>query len=1150
VNPILPERYTYAADPLLGEGGMGQVYRAHDLQLDVPVAVKVVRPELGRDLLFRQLFEREVRAAARLAHPSIVPIHDTGELSNGSPYLALALADGGSVASWVREPRPWPLLLNMALELLDALSFVHAAGALHRDIKPANILLHGPHSRVWLADLGLAGSAGELVRGEGRTEGTPGYMAPEQAMGRVRELCPASDIYAVGVVLWQLVTSRRPFNRGHSGTAGGALPPLIPQPGLVIPAGLDQVLANCLATDPLARYDLAADVITELKALPEATVTASATPPTPRRGVPVAPGADASVSSLTLSTVSAPDEPFLLDLPPWNRPLPSEMPAAVPPALPPIPPGASVRLFTLRDPPLVGHKGLRQCIWDAAREVRESGQSQVVVVRGAPGSGKTHLLRSLSRTLAMGGWAEPLWLSYHRDPEPTDGYAGATKEWIRPWNETADALYARVLRRIGRSRGRMDAASRMESSDLVQWAVPTPDNPTASDAVALREVYRRLNALGWRGLAVLVLDGAHWSQEPADGLALAEAVMRSAASGTNQRSLVLATVDVDTDISELVAQGAKVVDMPVLEARGVRELIGAWLPLDPAVVRDVVDRCGGDAGLARDVVMAWADQDYLVARGPQLVLAPGVDREAALPSSRDSVLDARVGSLARQTQHPLAFVDRVHALSLVGRAVSPAKFDAVGGDLSTELDESGLFERGGEWVQFSSSRLYEAVRGRALARSDVGVLFEHLDDVSNSADELTDRGRWALGAGKRFEACEFLMAATVRHLEAGRLGQADSAAQQMLQATTGREPYLGARGQAWLLWGLSAKARAEYQAAEDRLRRAKRRLAAIDDEVGLAQVFTALGELAGDRGELDQASQHFAEAERICLSAGLARQRARVCLGRAELEIRRRNTDGAEVLYRRAEGIFAEVNDERGVAAAMLGQAEISLSVGLLADADEGFEEARRASERARDPVGAVRASIGRADVLRERGLSQAAERAYRRSIERADRLGATREALHARCGHAQVLDALGETSAALGEWRHIYTWAQGTGDFDPRVRALEAMIWMALDRRDLAGAYRHLSALGTVLATAPGHEAWSRYRLVGAMYMVGAGNGEGARGWLWEALELGLTDRTDSATLARLRTLVSRTEGRHPSLAELAEKALSSMAALSELDG
>jgi hypothetical protein len=75
---------------------MGQVYRAHDLQLDVPVAVKVVRPELGRDPLFRQLFEREVRAAARLAHPAIVPIHDTGELSNGSPYLALALADGGS----------------------------------------------------------------------------------------------------------------------------------------------------------------------------------------------------------------------------------------------------------------------------------------------------------------------------------------------------------------------------------------------------------------------------------------------------------------------------------------------------------------------------------------------------------------------------------------------------------------------------------------------------------------------------------------------------------------------------------------------------------------------------------------------------------------------------------------------------------------------------------------------------------------------------------------------------------------------------------------------------------------------------------------------------------------------------------------------
>jgi hypothetical protein len=346
-------------------------------------------------------------------------------------------------------------------------------------------------------------------------------------------------------------------------------------------------------------------------------------------------------------------------------------------------------------------------------------------------------------------------------------------------------------------------------------------------------------------------------------LALATAILRSAASGANQRNLVLATVDVDTDVSELVAQGAVVVDMPTLEPRGVRELIGAWLPLDPSVVRDVVDRCGGDAGLARDVVMAWAEQDYLVARGPTLVLAPGVDREAALPSSRDSVLDTRVGSLARQTKHPLAFGDRVHALGLVGRARSPANCDAVGGDLCGALDDSGLFERVGERVQFCSSRIYEAVRARALARADVGALYERLDDASTADDDVADRGRWALGAGKRFEACEFLMAATERHLEGGRLGQADSAAQQMLQATTGREPYLGARGQAWLLWGLTAKARAEYGAAEDRLLRAKRRLAAISDELGLSQVFTALGELAGDQGDLGQASVHLEEAERI-----------------------------------------------------------------------------------------------------------------------------------------------------------------------------------------------------------------------------------------------------------------------------------------------
>lgn len=1134
--PALPDRYEYVSDPVLGEGGMGVVYRARDRLLDKHVAIKVVRSELAADPLFRRLFDSELRAAARLAHPRIVPLHDTGELASGAPFLALAYADGGSVSAWVKRAPPWSAILRMALDLLEGLAFVHATGALHRDIKPANILLYGRDRRAWIADLGLADNLGELTRSVGRTEGTPGYMAPEQALGRAQELGPSTDLYSVGVVLWQLVTGRRPFQRSYAGGEAGELPPMVVREGLAVPAELDRILANMLAADPLSRYDLAADVATELRALGPAVPPRRSAARPPQVGRPVAPAASLSVST---SAQAAKATGIVLDgVPLWNRPLPPALPERVPSPVDVGEPGASVRLFTLRDPPLVGHQRLRQALWDAARAVRDTGEARVLVVRGAPGSGKSHLVRSVVRALHAGGWAEPQWLSYHRPADPADGFAGAVVERLRPWGADRGELERRAVRRLARQRQRLDTAIRREAQELAQWLRPRVDEPAVPDAVALRALQRDVEASSWRGLACLVLDDAELAVEPGDGLALAANILR----GRGGRRLVYVTVGPQADLGELERLGAEVVEMPTLDRRGARELLDAWLPLEPAVADVLSERCGGDAGLARDVAMSWAERDWLVRRGPRVGLAPGVDPTAALPAGADALHIERLETLARQTAHPGLFLNVVHALSLVGRTMERPLFDALCGDLDEDLFSSGIVEELPGRVRFTSVRGYEAARSAAEQRDDVDACYDALLERVGEQVGPELRGRWALGAGDRFAACEWLQEAVQRALAAGRLGAAEVEAHELLRATEGREPYLGARGQAWLWWGRAALARGEYPTARDRLRRSLRRAEALEDNRSVLLCRVGLAALGVALGELDTAEEHLDEAERRAAAPELAELRAEVVRTRAELELHRRNGTGADVLFRRAERMADERDDLRGVGAALLGQARLQLHRGDLKDADATFDEARRIFERSRDPVGAVEAMLGWATVLAERGAQGPADRALRRVVEKADRLGATAVALRARMEQARALTEAGELAEAEAAWRHLAAWAHDVGDYDACCQIDEALIWLALFRGDVQRAYEVLDRLAGRLRTAPGHEAQAGFRLAGAAYLLAAERADVAHGWLWEALELGLADRRSRERVHRVQALLAACE-RAPRVAELARRALDRLA-------
>ena len=266
----------------LGRGGMGVLYRARDLKLDREVALKRPYPSLVPDLAQRQRFEREARAAAQLAHPHIVPIFEVLE-QDGVPWIAMELVNGRSLRSLLElgEPLPLPEVLRHAEAMAGALSAAHARGILHRDVNPKNVMVT-TDGRALLTDFGLARVTRDRNPDSDTTEtqendvtragavlGTPGYMSPEQALGRPVD--PRSDLFCLGAVLYEMCTRERAFSASDSGNVLDAVlhhdPPPITRVRTDARPELERIVRKLLSKDAEERYQDAADVVADVRAL-------------------------------------------------------------------------------------------------------------------------------------------------------------------------------------------------------------------------------------------------------------------------------------------------------------------------------------------------------------------------------------------------------------------------------------------------------------------------------------------------------------------------------------------------------------------------------------------------------------------------------------------------------------------------------------------------------------------------------------------------------------------------------------------------------------------------------------------------------------------------------------------------------------------
>ena len=273
----------YQVGELLGRGAMGEVRAGFDQRLGRPVAVKFLRADMAGQPSIRERFEEEARSAARLVHPYVVAVFDTGE-EDGVPWLVMERLSGRTLVDEIAAgPVPLETVQAMGVQMLEALAGAHAAGLVHRDVKPGNILAAGPG--LWkIGDFGIAKS---LQVGDsdltmtGMILGTPAYLAPERLAGGAATV--ASDLYAAGIVLYEALAGHRPFPPDTSPVAlVSAVPPPVTQFRPDAPAPLARVVMRALSRDPGERFASAQEMADALReALPPADQAQTVALPAP-----------------------------------------------------------------------------------------------------------------------------------------------------------------------------------------------------------------------------------------------------------------------------------------------------------------------------------------------------------------------------------------------------------------------------------------------------------------------------------------------------------------------------------------------------------------------------------------------------------------------------------------------------------------------------------------------------------------------------------------------------------------------------------------------------------------------------------------------------------------------------------------------------
>ena len=998
----------------LGKGGMGEVWTGRHRRQGVPVAIKVLRESRASDERFVFAFRNEVRSVAALSHPSVVTIHDYGQIppeaeeaSGGklpanSPYLVMELVRGGSL-----HPRcgrlSWRLVNRVLKRLLEALAHAHARGVIHRDLKPSNVLLSEDFYQsespgaVKLGDFGLAHAldrhADQGVGAAGRVVGTPAFMAPEQLAGQWRDYGPWTDLYAVGCLAWALVSGAPPFDWNptlQQVRAAQLSPELTLNTRVPTPVGFVEWLSRLLEQEPDRRYRRAADAAWALINLGDPDQEAAAAFPTPPTSMP------SEQDTLVLQ-----DDPLTVTDAPIGPPVVRSPIRAD--ERPPLPRtwragevrrglaasglvGAGLGLFGLKAIPMVGRPRERDRLWASLEAVVRSGRSRVVVLRGPVGAGKSRLARWLGERAHEVGVGTVFKATHSEEGE--GGLQLMVERNLRCDGLSREGMEAR-LRMLLSAQGVRDVD---EAAALVELMRPGQGGRIRLRSPAERHalVRRVLERAAAERPVVVWIDDVQWGLDALAFVSYLEGTQRTRPFPVlvllTAEDEALAERDMERAVlGEVVSRtGARVLQVGPLDTDDRQELVGGLLGLEGALAARVEERAGGNPLYAVQLVRAWVHRGVLRETPGGFVLADGADE--SLPDDLHEVWNARIEQLL-EGRHP----DDAAALELAAvmglsiptedwlraclRARVFAASDLVDALLARRM---ARLEGGHQWC-FTHALLRECLERRARAQGRLKRWHHVAAAVMESragAGVAEQLGRHLLAAGEPRAALLPLSTGIDERLDSGdlRMAQAVLDARDKAMEQAALSPGDPLWGEGWLQACRCSRKRGLLAEAVQLAERAEQAARQHGWRSVEARALLEQGRLARKQGENNLAWM-FLESAR---AAG-RRLEDRPVLARVRLEqgwvlVTRGEQIHAAARFMRAMGDFQALGNADGEGYAALGLAVVARQADRLDEAANHLREARAAFERAGARGGVAECEQGLGEVTRLRGdLAEAA---------------------------------------------------------------------------------------------------------------------------------------------------------------------------------
>ena len=961
----------YEVTGVLGEGGMGIVYSCYDRAAQTPVAVKRVIPPAG-NLAQEYLvwFYKEARALAALAHPSIVQARDFGQLVDGSPYLAMDLVAGLSLHDLSHARLSFPLLWSIADQILSALAHAHARGIIHGDLKPSNILIeqvpeHPP--QIHVLDFGLAwlkhDPHDERLDGEKAMEfaphagaGTPGYMAPEQIQHEHHHVSGASDLYALGSVLYKLFSGHAPFTddpkellRLHAFENVPDFTLQIPAPPEVIP-----YVMRLLAKRPWDRWEYAA----EARQVWAQWRPALDTPVSHWR----LPHLERTTDSPRAPTKAHDAQP----VPPTPELAASEKT-----------PG----LLSIRPSPLVGREEVRNVLRETCDDVIDSSGAphRLVLLVGAAGAGKSRIAEWLCEVVHEEGSMVPLKARYRPISGALDGMLGAAVHHFNFEHADRDTIEHSLLARWKVTRD--DINGRNWVAGAAEWFRPLPPHskhvgPSGTrfslDTLETRRmvIQHTLRRIAHGRPLLFWLDDLHHA-----GQATFDGLLRIHDKEPDQRIVMVATVRAEdvhlgTETAERLRELLKklsgtVLQIDPLEPEVTRTLLRKSLPLDDDAVIEAARRSRGNPLFALQQLHAWAS-------GGNMELANGVYRVpsdvlAVRPQTTAELWDTRIASLPEA--HRLAAYAAATLSGDIRREVLHALLRALrlpedAALVSLQKSEI-LIPHGTSRYAWPHALLQEHLLESLKLRDDAKVIYQAAAEalvhhpLATTRRVTRQRVVNLLHAGQANDAATLLF----HFIEDNWSGRREPRA-TLLDLDLLKSHVTGPTKAALLRWqGEALRVLGRTDAAIKQTEAAKALFESMGDLRNLAHCLKLLGHVQTDRGQPNVGLNLIRSALPLYAQLSDPLGQAQCSAIEAEIQYYLGNYDAARDAAGISEAYFRDVGQALGLGQSLLLKSWVEHSEGRLERSSRLVKEARFEFERAGYRLGVAQADASLAHV-------------------------------------------------------------------------------------------------------------------------------------------------------------------------------------------